>query len=107
MITVSGGDRRRQDSPLCDRHLPRHVRAVNHRLNGKALWLCSRAKGTVRSGRGNVHAPTRALISRQDTGGCEQTRRQCGDERAIRGKKAVVASTVVTLLTARLRGREN
>lgn len=36
---------------------------------------------------GNVHAPTRALISRQDTGGCEQTRRQCGDERANRGKK--------------------
>lgn len=87
MITVSGGDRRRQDSPLCDRHLPRHVRAVNHRLNGKALWLCSRAKGTVRSGHGNVHAPTRALISRQDTGGCEQTRRHAVEMSARSGKK--------------------
>lgn len=87
MITVSGGDRRRQDSPLCDRHLPRHVRAVNHRLNGKALWLCSRAKGTVRPGHGNVHAPTRALISRQDTGGCEQTRRHAVEMSARSGEK--------------------
>ena len=36
MITVSAGDRRRQDSPLCDRHLPRHVRAVNHRAKRKS-----------------------------------------------------------------------
>lgn len=43
MITVSAGDRRRQDSPLCDRHLPRHVRAVNHRLNGKPPRLYLRA----------------------------------------------------------------
>lgn len=46
MITVSAGDRRRQDSPLCDRHLPRHVRAVNHRLNGKPPRLYLRSNRT-------------------------------------------------------------
>ena len=37
VITVSTNDRTRQDSPLCDRHLLGHVRAVNHCLNGKPL----------------------------------------------------------------------
>ena len=92
VITVSAGDRRRQDSPLCDRHLPRHVRAVNHRLNGKARRLCLRASEPRMLHRdpGRVHAPTRALISRQDTqAGCQQTRieppRRHGAERV--GKK--------------------
>lgn len=98
VITVSAGDRRRQDSPLCDRHLPRHVRAVNHRLNGKARRLCLRASGPRMLHRdpGRVHAPTRALISRQDTqAGCQQTRieppRRHGAERV--GKKGRRAAT--------------
>lgn len=36
---------------------------------------------------GNVHAPTHALISRQDTGGCEQTRRHAVEMSARSGKK--------------------